>query len=141
MTDEAATEADNDKRPRVIDATPSPETEAIGEIEGRLQYTSIHGDRNAFRIYPAVGRGSVACLFPPDKLEDARNALDRRIRVSGKLTYPAGSDFPKSIRVDSIKRLPSDDELPGLMDLRGIAPNLTGNLSSEEFVRGLRNAD
>lgn len=30
------------------------------------------------------------------------------------------------------------DELPDWDDLRGIAPNATGDLSSEEFIRNLR---
>ena len=37
--------------------------------------------------------------------------------------------------------LPEDDELPSLLDLRGTAPDITGDLSSEEFVRRLRSAE
>ena len=125
----------------VIDTILAPKIRAIGVVEGRLEYVNIHGDRNVFRIYPTIGSDRVECAFPKDRLEDARKALDHRIRVHGELTYPARSDFPKSIKVDRIELLPEDDELPSLMDLRGTAPELTGDLSSEEFVRGLRNAE
>ncbi|GAF97510.1 unnamed protein product, partial [marine sediment metagenome] len=33
---------------------------------------------------------------------------------------------------------PSDNELPNLLDLEGIIPNLTNGLSSEEYVKEIR---
>ena len=81
------------------------------------------------------------CSFSPDKIEEAREALGRKIRVLGELTYPKGNDFPKDVRVQTIEFLPEDDDLPSLTDLRGIAPDITGDLSSEEFVRNLRDAE
>ena len=125
----------------VVFSTILPETKAIGVVEGRLEYVNIHGTQNLFRIYPSIGPKRVDCLFPSDKIEEAREALNRRVRVSGELMYPEGSDFPKTVKVESIELLPVDDELPSLMDLRGIAPDLTDDLSSEEFVRSLRNAE
>ena len=124
-----------------IDAVILPETKSIGVVEGRLEYVNIHGNRNLFRIYSVMEPERMDCFFPPDKIEEAREALDRKIRVSGELTYPEGSDFPKAVKVETIELLPEDDELPSLMDLRGIAPDLTGSLSSEEFVRNLRDAE
>ena len=124
-----------------INITLSPQIRAIGMVEGRLEYVNIHGNRNVFRIYPTIGSNKVECTFPTDRLKDARDALDRRIRVYGKLTYLARSSFPSSIEVDRIKMLPEDDELPSLLDLRGTAPDITGVLSSEEFVRRLRSAE
>lgn len=126
---------------RAIDTLPSPEVKAIGVVEGRLEYVDIHGSRNLFRIHPAIGPDKIICSFPSDKIEKARQAINRKTRVCGELTYPAGSNFPKSVKVETIELLPEDDELPSLKDLRGIAPDITGDLSSEEFVRMLRDAD
>ena len=126
---------------RAIDTLLSPEVKAIGVVEGRLEYMDIHGNRNLFCIYPAIGPDKIICSFPSDKIEEARQALNRKTRVWGELTYPAGSNFPKSVKVETIELLPEDDELPSLKDLRGIAPDITGDLSSEEFVRMLRDAD
>ena len=123
---------------RVIETILSPKTRAIGNVEGRLEYVNIHGNLNVFRIYPTIGSNKVECSFPSEILEDARKALGHRIRVFGELTYPERSDFPKTIKVDDIEQLPEDEDLPNLMDLRGAAPDLTGDLSSEEFVRRLR---
>lgn len=43
-------------------------------------------------------------------------------------------DFPDK----KIKPSKKKDSLPTIFDLRGIAPNLTGGLSSEEFLRRVR---
>ena len=126
---------------RAIETLLSPEVKAIGVVEGCLEYVDIHGSHHLFRIYPAIGPDKIICSFPPDKIEEARQALNRKTRVWGELSYPAGSNFPKSVKVETIELLPEDDELPSLKDLRGIAPDITGDLSSEEFVRILRDAD
>ena len=124
-----------------IDAVVPSEAESIGTVDGRLEFLNIHGDRNVFRIYSSIPPEQVDCFFSPDKIEQAREAVGRKIRVLGKLTYPKGKNFPKSVKVVSIELLPEDDDLPSLGDLRGIAPDITGDLSSEEFVRNLRDAE
>ena len=40
-----------------------------------------------------------------------------------------------------IEIYPPEDELPTIFDLRGIAPNATGDRKSEDFIRDLRNAE
>ena len=124
-----------------IDAAVPSEAESIGTVEGRLEFLNIHGGGNLFRIYSPIPPEKVDCFFSPDKIEQAREAVGRKIRVLGKLTYPKGENFPRSVKVVSIELLPEDDDLPSLGDLRGIAPDITGDLSSEEFVRNLRDAE
>ena len=124
-----------------IDAVILSETKSVGTVEGRLEFVNIHADQNIFRIYSAIPPERVTCSFRPDKIEEAREALGRKIRVLGELTYPKGGKFPRTVKVETIELLPEDDDLPSLMDLRGIAPDITGDLSSEEFVRNLRDAE
>ena len=117
-----------------------PETKSIGTVEGRLEFVNIHADQNMFRICSAIPPERVTCSFRPDKIEEALEALGRKIRVLGELTCPKGDRFPRTVKVETIELLPEDGDLPSLMDLRGIAPDITGDLSSEEFVRNLRDA-
>lgn len=131
----------NENVKAAIEAVTLSETKSVGTVEGRLEFLNIHADRNIFRIYSAIPPEKVNCFFPPDKIEEAREALGRKIRVSGELTYPKGNDFPRDVKVQTIELLPDDDDLPSLMDLRGVAPDVTGDLSSEEFVRNLRDAE
>ena len=58
----------------------------------------------------------------------------------GELKYRSGAPFAHQIAVSSIDAVVPDDDLPEWEDLRGRAPDATGHLSSEAFVRELRDA-
>lgn len=123
------------KLKRTDPAAASREIRAIGTFKGRLRRAD--GSRGRFLIEPSVGE-SAQCVFQAGADREFLSALGRKVLASGELTYPAGSDFPRSIKIETVEILPEDDELPSLSDLRGIAPDITGDLSSEEFVRRLR---
>jgi hypothetical protein len=114
--------------------------ECIGFIEGHLEQINIHEGANTFHIYPEVGPRKVSCHFPHALLDDAIFAVGRRVEVTGTLRYRHGAPFPYSIAVAGIEAFPPDAELPTWEDLRGRAPDATGALSSEAFIRELRDA-
>jgi len=111
-----------------------------GFIRGMLEAINLHKDANIFRIYPDIGPFKITCHFPQELEEEAINAIGHFIEVSGILKYKTSSPYPHEIEVKSIQIFPRDDELPRFVDLKGIAPNATGSLSSEGFVRKLRDA-
>lgn len=119
----------------------SGEIRAVGTLKGRLRRADAGGSRGKFRIDSLMRSESAQCAFPAGREEEFRRALGRKVLASGELHYPAGSNLPRSIKVETMEILPEDDELPSLADLRGIAPDITGDLSSEEFVRMLRDGD
>lgn len=126
----------------VIETALSPQSTSIGGMKGRLKYMDIHKDnRQVFRIYPWTGPEMVECIFPPGMRKDAIDAINRKVRVRGKLIYAAKSKFPKTIMVEEIEKLAEDADLPQLGDLLGIAPGITGDISSEEYVRRLRSGE
>jgi hypothetical protein len=125
----------------VIDAILAPTTKTPGHIDGRLEFINIHGGKNVFRVYPVVGPQHVACVFPNALLSDARDAVGRHVRVFGEVTYLKRDAFPQSIKVERVQLLADDAQLPSLLDLRGMAPEATGTLSSEDFVRELRSGE
>lgn len=125
---------------RRVDSALEVAEECIGFIEGQLEQINIHEGANTFHIYPDVGPRRVACHFPNVLLDDAIYAVSRKVEVSGTLKYRHGAAFPHAIAVSAIDAFPPDDELPTWEDLRGRAPDATGDLSSEAFVRELRNA-
>jgi hypothetical protein len=112
--------------------------ECEGSIEGRLEQINVHHGANIFHIYPEVGPPKITCRFPARLYDDAVAAVGRRVDVSGTLHYRAGASFAHQIAVAQIEMLPPDSELPDWDDLRGRAPDATGSLSSEDFVRELR---
>ena len=114
------------------------EHRTTGSVKGSLEFINVHGDRNVFRIYPPVGPNRVQCYFPKEMLESARSAVGCKVRVIGEVTYLTRDPFPNSIKVEHIAILQDDSDLPSFLELRGMAPDATGDLSSEEFVRQLR---
>ncbi len=128
-----------DAMTRRVDAALEVDEECIGFIEGRLEQINIHERANTFHIYPDVGPRKVSCHFPSALLDDAIFAVGKQVEISGTLKYRHGANFPHTIAVTAIDSFPAEDELPTWDDLRGRAPNATGMLSSEAFVRELRN--
>jgi hypothetical protein len=114
------------------------EEECEGSIEGMLEQINVHLGANTFHVYPVVGPKKVACRFPPPLYDDAVSALGRRVQVSGTMRYRARANHPHQVAVKAIEVYPVDRELPDWEDLRGRAPEATGTLNSEDFVRELR---
>ncbi len=111
-----------------------------GTVRGRLEFINLHGGANKFRIYPLVGPRKVICRFRPENLDKAIGAVNKPVAVMGLLQYRRGEYFPRAIDVIDIQPLPPDSELPALSQLRGIAPDATDGMKSEDFVRKLRDA-
>ncbi len=114
------------------------EEECDGSLDGMLEQINIHSGANTFVIFPAIGPKRLTCRFPGRLYDDAVAAVGRRVEVSGTLKYRAGADYPHEIAVTAIEAWPPDYELPDWDDLRGLAPDATGELSSEAFIREMR---
>jgi hypothetical protein len=122
-----------------VDAALAIADECEGMLEGMLEQINIHQGANTFHIYPEVGPKKVACNFPVRLYDDAVSAVGRRVEVTGTLKYRARATFPHQITVAGIDTYPNQIELPDWDDILGLAPDATGALASEEFVRELRN--
>jgi hypothetical protein len=114
-----------------------PDSMMLGSITGKLEKINLH-NTTQFNIYPAIGPSHVVCDFSADLRQDVKSAIDEMVTVFGKLRYKKWSKFPYAVSVDRIKPHLPYGNLPTLADLRGISPNATGDLSSEEFVRHVR---
>lgn len=114
------------------------EEEFLGSIEGMLEQINVHQGANTFHIYPSVGPPKLTCHFPSKLYDDAVSAVGRRVEVFGSLRYRANARFPHQVGVTAIDAFPVEADLPTWDDIRGRAPNATGGLSSEAFVRELR---
>jgi len=114
------------------------EEQAYGSVEGRLEEINLHGGETRFRIYPLTGPKMVLCAFPPGLRESAKSGLDCWVTVYGLMHYRARDRFPCSVDVQRIEISPPEQELEHLLDLRGVARGATGDVSSEDFIRKLR---
>lgn len=107
-------------------------------IRGMLEYINIHEAKNVFRIYPDIGPAKVVCHFPENMIEPAIKAIGKYVEVRGKLIFKAVAKYAHSIIVEEIEIFEPDEQLPSIFELQGIAPDLTGDLSTDEFVRKVR---
>ncbi len=111
-----------------------------GSVKGMLEQINVHGGANNIRIYPIIGAKFVKCSFPTKIKDEVTASIDKYVEVFGILTYKPNEKFASEVAVDSIKVFPNEDELPKLGDLRGINPDITGSLKSEDFIRKQRNS-
>ena len=124
-----------------IDRIIGPDEIVQGSISGTLELINIHANANTFRIYPVVGPKRVDCHFKRDELEKAVRGINHYVDVRGELRYKQREKFPYAINVIDIDVYPDDQDLPSIFDLKGIAPQATGDMKSEDFVRRLRDAE
>ncbi len=111
----------------------------ISTIDGKLEQIDNHKNKNTFRIHPTLpNRSALECQFPTRLIDDARKALGRYVSVRGECFYRPHANFAHKIKVQEMEVFPPASTLPSLRDLYGIAPNATGGMTTEEFVRKLR---
>jgi hypothetical protein len=111
---------------------------SYGGIEGMLEAVNIHGAARRVWIYPKIGEERVRCDFLPGTSDQIKEALGHHVRVTGLKFFRATSPFPFRINVKELEVV-SDEKIVSLNQLSGIAPDATGEMSSVEFVRRIRN--
>lgn len=102
-------------------------------IEGILEVVSVRERRSVF-IWDALTNQKIECFVDEEKLKECLSLFGKRVAISGDVTYR--NDLPCTIDVESIERLPGEDEVVRLEDIGPI--NITEGLSSEEHVRRMR---
>jgi hypothetical protein len=73
-------------------------------------------------------------------LDEVRRALRRYVTVYGLTEYIKGMPYPYRIVVERLELHP-DVRPPSVRELIGIAPELTGGLPAETYIRSLRDAN
>lgn len=123
-----------------IDDIIGPDELLTGSVIGMLERVNLHNTAR-FDIFPTIGAKQVACDFKASLRASVIAALGQYVCVRGILRYKKLQDFPYAINADEIDILPSDEDLPTIFDVRGMAPDLTGDLTAEEFLKGIRDAE
>ena len=110
-----------------------------GSIRGALEVLNLHNENNTFTLFPIIGPEKIRGRFKKDLREKVKLAMDQFVTVYGKLKCKSWLEHPYEIVADDIQIHPPEEELPTLLDLKGVAPQATGDLSSSEFLEQLRN--
>ena len=109
-----------------------------GSVEGVVEMVTVH-DNNYFRVYDAVQDWGVPCYFRQERLEEVRNALGKRVSITGRLRSNRLGK-PESVQVSGIRIL-GLEPLPTPSEIRGIAKGMTGGLKAEDYLREVRRDD
>ena len=110
---------------------------SYGSVEGKLEKLNIHGKARRVWLYPTVGADKILCDFPPGTRHQILEAADHYVRAEGYKYFRPQSPYPFRVKVMEFEIIDGDDE-GSLSGLRGIAPNATGDMSSVDFVRAIR---
>ena len=117
---------------------PGAKYRTIGSLIGRLGQIDVD-NRREFRLFDRHTDWATPVTYEPEHLGTLTDALGEIVIVSGELWRGANS---KPLRLAFTKLEVIDvDNLPSVADVSGIAPDFTGGLSSEEYVRRLRDDD
>ena len=109
----------------------------LSTIEGYLEMVSVH-HRASFFIWEVLTNHKIDCYGNDEQFDKALALLKKRprIAVTGRIHYR--NHVPLSIEVESVTVLRDKNALPQPKDIGPI--NITDGLSSEEFIRRMRNA-
>ncbi len=100
---------------------------------------SIHGGKR-FVLYHSRTKKAVTATFKDDEwLQRAAEVLGRRVSVMGTV-YSNTRGEPVRVDAQSLRVLRTREELPTTRSLTRSDPDFTGGLSTEEFLRQIRDA-
>lgn len=119
-----------------VDELLAPARKYLSSIRGRLEMINIHS-ANYCHVYPSVGPKKVKCVFGDDLRKEVIAAIGQRVVVEGQVSIRKNDKWPSEMHLARLRVLPSDETLPELMSLRGIAGSI-GPKSSEQLVREMR---
>ena len=112
--------------------------ESLGSAECTLETISVHRGRR-FVVYHSRTKKAIRCDIPSksDLLDQATAALGNRVVVGGRLHTNARGE-PVRISVEELRTLREESRLPSISSLGGRYPDITGDLTTENYIRSLR---
>jgi hypothetical protein len=135
----------NDDEPRVLTNLTEKIEKIVGNDEyeygsatGLLQAINIH-NQNLFYIYP-INAPKLKCVFSGDIKPKVIEAIDKFVTVYGlkKFRPRIADDIPYEMVISEIDIHKDEKLVKRFSDFRGIAPDITGNETSDDYVMGVR---
>ena len=112
---------------------------AWSSIDGKLDVISVRRFPY-FVIFEHVTEHRVRCLFPDQFLPQVKDYLGLRVTAEGFIHYRSDGSPMTLTDPTSLERVP-DPEVGDITYFRGTMPGITGELSSYEYVRQIREAE
>jgi hypothetical protein len=109
----------------------------FGSVEGKLETVSVHGKPRYVVYHGRTGKAVTCKIDGQQRLQGAIDLMGRRVNVAGRIHYNARGE-PLRIDDGDIRPLRDDSQLPTTAELTGSDPNLTGKLSTAEYLEIIR---
>jgi len=119
-------------------ATPKKQQEkyiAWSTVDGTLDVISVHA-RPFFVIYEHGTKTRVRCAFPDDWTEKVLKLLGHRVAIDGLVYYKQSGEPYQLSKPTSIEPVPQPQS--DILSLRGAIKGMTGDLSTYDYVRKIR---
>ena len=113
---------------------------SLGSIEGTVELVSVHKGTRHFNIYHPITQRAVRCNLPKDYESDVFRAAEgrRRVIATGRISYNLKGE-PISVHImKPLRFLKEEDSLPDIKAMVGLDHNITGDLSTEDYIRSIR---
>jgi len=104
----------------------------LGSVEGVLETISL-ANRPTVNIRDEISGRSIEAGFSIGRLAELKEALNRRVILSGELVYNAHGRL-NSVRSVTFIQLLDDEEEVSIDQVIGIAPNMTEGQSIEDYL-------
>jgi len=105
-------------------------------MKGRIQKADTH-DKNTCSLFPFHSVPKIECTFPADLRKKIEESFGKKVLISGIFIYKDKNLPPTKIKIDEVRVLREDDELPTLLDLAGAFPDLEINSNYTEYLQTL----
>ena len=109
---------------------------SYGSISGKIEAINLHDRNRRFLIFPVIGASKVVGTFRSRDRKSFAGAVDKYVTVYGRLRYKTWDKYPYQVTADSIT-VHEVDSGPTLEDLKGISPDATGKLTTQEYIDNL----
>ncbi len=119
----------------VLEAMIGHDEMSYGSVSGKIEAINLH-KKNRFWLYPTVGGKRVRGKFRGKDKKRFKAGVDEYVTVYGRLRYKTWDKFPYAIFADDIQI--HDTSAPTLSELKGVCPEATGDLTTQEYVDRLR---
>jgi hypothetical protein len=109
---------------------------SYGSLSGTIEAINLHDQKKRFWLYPTVGPTRVFGRFRNKDRRRFAAAVDKYVTVYGRLRYKTWDKYPYAIFADDVTV--HDTDVPTLYDLKGVSPDATGDLTTQEYIDRVR---
>lgn len=123
----------------ILDSLDGEDEYSYGSVSGKIEAINLHENNKRFQLFPVVGASRIVGTFRSKDRKVFAGALDKYVTVYGRLRYKTWDKHACEIKADSIT-IHDVESGPKLEDLKGISPEATGSLPTQEYIDRVRDA-